>query len=152
MSVIRTDYDVPTALITKVETSNWTTAVGRPVGKGGELEEAMRKLRSGDIPFDGSTVTADQVTKKKAHRKRLARKSRVTAQQAQHPQTQPNLKRKRNCYESVEAEALRLAKTARNAGQKYVVTNDDKKQLARHLAETPRSVSWEGSLASLLTT
>ncbi|KAG8951128.1 hypothetical protein FRC04_006787 [Tulasnella sp. 424] len=121
-SVIGTDYDVATVLIRKVETSNWTAVVVRLVGKGGELEEAKGKLRSGDIPFEGCTVTADQ----------------------------PNLKRKRNRYKSIEAEARRLAKTARNAGQKYVVADDDRKQLARHFAETPRGVSWEDSFASFV--
>ncbi|KAG8974335.1 hypothetical protein FRC05_007641 [Tulasnella sp. 425] len=145
-SVIGTDYDVATVLIRKVETSNWTAVVVRLVGKGGELEEAKGKLRSGDIPFEGCTVTADQVTKEKPRRKRLG----MSFLRRSFGSSSPNLKRKRNRYKSIEAEARRLAKTARNAGQKYVVADDDRKQLARHFAETPRGVSWEDSFASFV--
>ncbi|KAG8948641.1 hypothetical protein FRC04_009405 [Tulasnella sp. 424] len=149
--VIGTDYDVATALITKVESCEWTTAAVRYVEKGGELEEAMAKLRSADVPFDGSTITADQVTKEKARRQRLAKKkSRVNDQPAQSPQAQPDRKRKRSRQESFEDETRRLAKTARNAGQKYIITDDDKKQLARYLAEIPHGISWEGSLMGFI--
>lgn len=61
-------------------------------------------------------------------------------------QTRPSLKRKRNLDEAIKSEASRLAKTARNAGQKYTITDDDKKLLARHLAKAPREMSWGDSL------
>ncbi|KAG8948651.1 hypothetical protein FRC04_009415 [Tulasnella sp. 424] len=136
-------YDVATAIITKAEDSNWKAAVVQYVGKGEQLEEALSKLRSAEVPFNGSSISTKEITKEKTRRQRFARKRKMPVNRGQ---AQPSLKRKRNLDEAIKGEASRLAKTARNAGQKYTITDDDKKLLARHLAKAPREMSWEDSL------
>lgn len=150
-------YDVATALLTKIEDSRWNAVGLRYVEKGDELVEAMGKVDGSELPLDGSSVTTAQVKKAKRNqgKKAVARRSKVPAAPPSRPSPSPSLttsalKRKRDSKESIDDDARRLAKMARNAGQKYTVTQEDKMLLVRYLADVPKGVDWNGVLMAFV--
>ncbi|KAG9044014.1 hypothetical protein FS837_008885 [Tulasnella sp. UAMH 9824] len=138
--VIGEHYDVATALLTHIEQPKWK-AIGLRYGqKGNELLEAMETVNVTERPLDGSSITTARVKKAKRDQQKkgsLPPPSRPSQAQSQ---TTSALKRKRDSKESIQDDAGRLAKMARNARQKCTVTEEDKLLLARYLADVPKGV------------
>lgn len=146
-------YDAATALITKVEQVHWEEAVVRYVGKGEEFKEAVEKVKSNHVPFDGATISQADVKKTKARLRRSATnraKSKLASQTRQPNAVRPSLKRKRTNDGSLEDEVKRLAAQARNAGQKHIISEEERRLFVRYLADLPPSVSWNSVLGAFV--
>ncbi|KAG8948673.1 hypothetical protein FRC04_009439 [Tulasnella sp. 424] len=146
-------YDTATALITKVEDVQWGEAAVRYVCKGEEFDEALEKLKSDQVPFDGSTISQAEVRKLKALAKKSAAKStraKLLSRTGRTSAAKTSLKRKRGNDESPEEEVKRLVKQARNAGEKRTISEAEKLLLVRYLADLPPSVSWDSVLNSFV--
>ncbi|KAG8983395.1 hypothetical protein FRB90_006064, partial [Tulasnella sp. 427] len=130
-------YDVATYLLTKVERAKWKAA---------------------DIPYDASEAKLPDVKKEIARQKRgkssmitivprlgaaadhTRAKARKDALEKKDPKAQSN-KRKWTAED-----VRRVANAARDASKKYIITEQDKTDLARYLADGPKDVAWQDML------
>ncbi|KAG8905976.1 hypothetical protein FRC01_008184 [Tulasnella sp. 417] len=145
---IGTWYDTASALITKVEDAHWSQAFVQYAAKGKDLEEALEILRSAAVPFDGATITLTDVRRRRAKLKRLANKNKATKPPLQPDQASapPTSTKPKRGDEALKEEAKRLAKQAQIAGEKRVISEDDKRRFIRYLADLPPSFDWSRAL------
>ncbi|KAG8903708.1 hypothetical protein FRC01_009025 [Tulasnella sp. 417] len=145
---IGTWYDTASALITKVEDAHWSQAFVQYAAKGKDLEEALEILRSAAVPFDGATITLADVRRRRAKLKRLANKNKAAKPPLQPDQASapPTSTKPKRGDEALKEEAKRLAKQARNPGEKHVISEDDKRRFVRYLADLPPSFDWSRAL------
>ncbi|KAG9001238.1 hypothetical protein FRB90_011653 [Tulasnella sp. 427] len=139
------DYDIATALLNRFEKSGWRAAKILYVQKGPQLEEALERVKSDTTPFDGFKVKLGDVKKEIARQKKA--KDDASNDAFDEQEFKASLKRKRDV--SVE-EVLHLARAARDATKKYDIGGQDRKELARYLAEAPTGVRWEPLLRTFV--
>ncbi|KAG8986964.1 hypothetical protein FRB90_003670 [Tulasnella sp. 427] len=135
-------YDVATYLLTRVERAKWKAADIVYLSGARQLEAARTALRS-QQPYDASEVKLPDVKKEIARQKRGKAKARE-ALEKKDPKAQSN-KRKWTAED-----VRRVANAARDASKKYIITEKDKADLARYLADGPKDVAWKDMLSAFV--